>query len=121
MVVLVDQLGDPAGERVVEVPLRIWWTASLRKKDRLRPRLVVDTQARLEEVGERPVPNVMDQRRDKRGTPVAGLGVIVEIFPRWSKGLLHQMEHAEAVGEPVVVGAGIGQVADTKLMDARSR
>ncbi len=35
-----------------------------------------------------------------------------------TKGLLREMNNTEAMGQPVVVGTGIGEVADAKLVDA---
>ena len=82
--------------------------------DRLRPVLVVDAQARLEEVEKGPWPtswiiaatstaqahgwSASHRRRSGRGV----------------EGLLGQVDDAQAVGEPVVIGSGIGQVADAK-------
>ena len=63
--------------------------------------------------------DIMDQRSDEHGrTPVAGLGVFVRDPSEVAKGLLGQVDDAQAVSEPVVIGSGVGQVADAKLVDA---
>ena len=120
MIVLVDQVGDPMRESGAEGPAEVSGPRRLLgPQDRLRPILVVDAQATLEDVGERAVADVVDQRGgQQRLAALARRGIVAGDPAEVLERLLHQVDHAQAVAQPVVIGAGIGQVADPQLMDS---
>ena len=74
----VDQVGDPPRERWVEIrPQDLVDPCLLGQNDRPGPFLVVRPQARLAEVGERPVADIMDHgRRQHRRATVARLVIV---------------------------------------------
>lgn len=77
---------------------------------------MVDAQARLKEMREGSVTHVVDHRRGKQWlAPAANLRIV---NAKLVDGLLHQVQHAQAVGQPTMVGARIGQVAHAELVDA---
>jgi hypothetical protein len=79
---------------------------------------MVITQTRFEKVREGPMPDVVNQSGGKkRRSSAVDLGVIV-VLSQALQDLLHHMQHAQAMRKPVVVGARVGQVADTQLMDS---
>jgi hypothetical protein len=79
---------------------------------------VVDVEAWFKEMGKWAVAYVMNQGGGKQRRTSSIDMLIVADGCEMLEGLLHQMKHAQTVGQAVVVRTRIGQVADAKLVDA---
>jgi hypothetical protein len=116
-IVFVDEVGDGLGD----VPAMLSKNpGDLRfsiENNSLRPRLMVDAQARLEEVREWAMTNIVQEcGRQQYGSRTLGDASLIAF--QMLQCLLHQVDHAETMRQAVVIGARVGQSADAQLVNA---